>query len=242
MDSLMIRSMRVSWLSLLMGFYGSSFLEAAEPPNGLAAIAVVAEGNCVACHEAPDVWRPLLPLKPASDLSGVGSRLSSTSLRRYLGPGGVDQAGVHDPVVLGGGLLDDETRDALVAYLSSLREEAPEMVEGDAGRGRALYHSIGCVACHEPEAGIGGAGPSDGSNRKPLMTPSVPIMLAKEYAGGMLAQFLRNPLAYRPAGRMPSFHLSPSEAADLAFFLQGESKIPASCRISSFTRNPWQRS
>src|SRR5262249_36145879 len=52
--------------------------------------------------------------------------------------------------------------------------------------------------------------------------PSIPIVLATDYSPQALAHFLLDPLRYRPAGRMPSLHLGPQEAADLAQYLQRE--------------------
>jgi mono/diheme cytochrome c family protein len=48
---------------------------------------------------------------------------------------------------------------------------------------------------------------------------SVPLALADTYDFAALVDFLRHPLRSRPAGRMPSHHLSEQEAADISAYL-----------------------
>ena len=142
---------------------------------------LLAELSCTACHAAPDVWRERLAPKQGPNLAGVGSRLGVDALRRFL----------RDPR----GTTNDPRIAALADYLASLREAIPPMPAGDAERGKALYHSIGCVACHDPAA---------------------PIALAKDSVPAALAHFLFDPLRHRP-----SMRLSEQEAADLAQHLGG---------------------
>ena len=60
---------------------------------------------------------------------------------------------------------------------------------------------------------------------------SVPMALADAYDVNALASFLRDPLAYRPAGRMPALRLSEQEAADVAAYLHiGRKPEPATER------------
>ena len=112
---------------------------------------------------------------------------------------------------------------------------------GDVAAGHQLYHQIGCVACHEPDSDDRHSG-TNTSNQEPLPwqdldadevralgltaamreTRSIPFSnLRDKYTLRGLTQFLLDPHAVRPGGRMPDFGLLASEAADLAAFLVG---------------------
>lgn len=76
-------------------------------------------------------------------------------------------------------------------------------------RGRKLFHSVGCVACHAPDSAEG----------EPAI-PSVPLPdLNAKTSVAALAEFLLDPRAARPGGRMPPLHLAPEEAEDIAVYL-----------------------
>ncbi len=127
------------------------------------------------------------------------------------------------PSCFGSGEDDARSISKIATYLASLKQGMKtEFPPGDPARGRELYHSVGCVACHAPE----------GSAGEPSVR-SVPLALGKFYALGALSAFLQNPLETRPHGRMPAFGLNPAEAADLAAYIQqtaprgGNSQAPA---------------
>lgn len=182
---------------------------------------LLAELNCVACHEAPAGWKASLSAKPGPDLSGVGSRLDADTIWLMVRSPQHRKKGTQMPGLFVGENGDTEKVEALTEYLASLIKPMPPMPVGDAKRGRALYHTVGCVACHEPAAE---------SDYRPTRVPkdvelekpgngSVPIALADAYELGALAHFLFDPFSVRPAGRMPSMRLSQQEAADIAAYL-----------------------
>jgi mono/diheme cytochrome c family protein len=108
----------------------------------------------------------------------------------------------------------EDGANALAHYLASLGKPAAQVLPiADAvERGRKLYHSVGCVACHSPEKSLPG---------------SVPLgPLTEKYTLASLTAFLQDPLAARPAGRMPDSHLEQSEAEDIASYLLREQKAP----------------
>jgi mono/diheme cytochrome c family protein len=99
--------------------------------------------------------------------------------------------------------------EAIAHFLASRSSgTSAESAKGDAAAGKDLFHSIGCVACHSPAD-------------KPL-PGSVPLTLGRQYRKGALAAFLLDPVAVRPAGRMPDMRLSTTEAANLEAYLNAQ--------------------
>lgn len=180
---------------------------------------LIAELNCAACHAMPDAWKERLPSKPGPDLSGVGSRLNEDSLWRMIRSPQSRKAGTQMPGLFAGEDGDVEAVEAITMYLASLKKAQAPLPEGDAERGKESYHTVGCVACHEPAADYRPARVApDAVLEKPGLS-SVPIALADDYDFQTLAHFLLDPLSCRPSGRMPSMRLSDQEASDIAAYL-----------------------
>jgi len=127
------------------------------------------------------------------------------------------------------GLTDSErarVAEALTHHLLSkapvtFRQTLPDTAA--VARGDALYHRLGCVTCHAPAIAVGNE------------VPSVPLpQLSDKWSFDGLRQFLRDPLATRPSGRMPSLTLSEGEAADLAHYLLRETKVPAVLAVNHY--------
>lgn len=192
---------------------------------------LLAELNCTTCHAAPAAWKERLAPKEGPVLSSVGSRLDADQLWLFIRSPQFLKKGTQMPGLFAGEEGDAEKVEALVEYLSSLKQDKPQMPAGDGAHGKELYHKIGCVACHEP-----------GTDFRPEKVPaamevekpgnaSVPIAFADVYDVNSLAYFLKDPLAHRPSGRMPDLHLTDQEAADIAAYLHvGREKTPASER------------
>lgn len=174
---------------------------------------LVSELGCTSCHVSD---QKALVAKPGPDLSEVGARVNGTHLRRFLAsPSGV-KPGTTMPDVLAHlpEAQREEAANALAHYLATLGQpKASELPQPDAvERGRTLYHSVGCVACHAPEKRLSG---------------SVPLgPLAEKYTVASLAAFLERPLDIRPGGRMPDGQLKRTEATDLANYLLREQRTP----------------
>ena len=185
-----------------------------ERTNSFAGRVLITELSCTACHGA---GASLVPRR-GPDLSQVGARVRPEHLHRFIADPAGTKPGTTMPALLEH--LPAPDRDqaarALAAYLSSIATNPPviEPVLVEAvSRGRKLYHSVGCVACHSPEKELAG---------------SVPLgPLAEKYSHASLTSFLRDPLAVRPAGRMPDLKLDPHEAADIAAYLLREQNAPA---------------
>ena len=199
---------------------------------------LLSELKCSACHE---VQTPisLITQKQAPNLSKVGSRVTPQYLRAYLASPHTVKPGTPMPDTMSSLSAKEKTDavDCLTHYLTSLggpldqRESGASM--GEIVRGRELYHTIGCVACHQPFDGppkhkIDPATAARRENELEAGTiqetdtkhPHVPLPpLAMKTTVDALAEFLHNPLATRPSGRMPSLSLKPAESRGLAAYL-----------------------
>jgi mono/diheme cytochrome c family protein len=130
-------------------------------------------------------------------------------------------------------------RYAVARYLASLGGPARESQLREVGevrafqeRGRRRFTSVGCIACHNSEAKKDGAGEGE-----PEQVPGLPFVLVppRQFPLGALgskgpvnrlADYLVNPLAVDPSGRMPHMLLQQHEALELAYFL-GQTRDPS---------------
>lgn len=179
------------------------------------------ELDCAACHTHPRLSGA--DSKAAPDLSDVGRRVAPEYLRRYIADPALVHPGTTMPQVLTGRSPEERVAiaDAITHFLVS-RSSAPfrrdTINERESERGRRLFHSVGCVACHTPRepafAPTAGEPPSDPGGD----LAHVPDMYSLE----SLSQFLHEPLVIRPSGRMPDMGLDRSEATAIASYLLGE--------------------
>lgn len=202
--------------------YGSPKVPGAEragTPEILAGRVLLSELNCTACHKAEGPVEAGLASKGAPDLSKMGGRLRVDALTKHLAEPSGAKGNSTMPDLLGG-LQQAERQqaaEALAHYVASQAAgDAVRSGRGSVGKGKELYHKIGCVACHGAYPAAEGAAASAGS---------LPLSGLNEKYGltGLpgLAAFLKDPLASRPGGRMPNMKLSSGEATDLAIFLLG---------------------
>lgn len=189
---------------------------------------LLGELNCTACHAASAKQAEWITPKAAPKLADLGSRISPQWIVRYLGAPHQTAQGVTMPDLLGA--LPEADRAAAAESLThfllsqSPPKARPELPDRAAvRRGEALYHKIGCVACHAPQDGK--SSPEDVA---PLAN------LASKWRFDGLRRFLRDPLSVRPSGRMPAMNLSDAEAADLAHFLLRETQVPATLEVAHF--------
>lgn len=195
------------------------FFSASDGDAMRGGVLLLSELNCVACHEA-DRQLNIQP-KQAPRLDEIGQRVRPDFLREFLSHPAQTDAGTTMPHVLHSSRPEEQRNqvEALVHFLAStspLFESAP--VTAGVIRGEKLFHTIGCIACHD----------SQRPNVAALPT-SIPLTnLSRKYAIPGLAAFLRDPLHVRPSGRMPQFNLSPEEARDVACYLLRDLKIPTS--------------
>lgn len=220
---------------------------AAEVPDGVVTgwesnqgLLLLGELNCTACHPAVGA-APYLTHRQPPTLKEVGSRVTPQYLRAFLSSPHEVKPGSPMPDVLHG-LRDQERSDTieeLTHYLASLGGPIDQRSSGASRvaiqRGQELYHTVGCVACHEPLA----PPPKQKNDLPPGLEidelielnlpgtatprPSVPLgRLEQKTTVDQLAKFLLNPLHVRPSGRMPNLKLTPGEARYIAAYLLRE--------------------
>ena len=200
---------------------------------------LVSELRCAACHSG--VQRGLVPEKVAPDLGAVGARASPEYLRRFLASPLVAHPGTTMPDVLASRSEAERERiaEALTHFLIAQSKavfstEVSEPI--DRQQGQALFHSVGCVACHGPRDATAGAPQKLKRNdeedddedkalaaRKAIKPNAVPLgHVAAKYSARSLSEFLFQPLKARSSGRMPDMKLTPAESLAIAGYLIGE--------------------
>ena len=182
---------------------------------------LLSELGCAACHQAKSSF------KQGPLLDQVGTRVQEQYLRDYLAGPHEQKPGTTMPDLLASYEDEEKKRiaNALADFLLEGQEEklVLEPIDAEAvTRGEALYHSVGCVACHDPEkASFNGSSPL--------------VSLAEKYSVGSLTAFLEEPLKVRSSGRMPDMRLSHWESLDLSHYLLREQ---AALAKKGDTKNP----
>ncbi|MCC7014123.1 MAG: hypothetical protein IT454_16315 [Planctomycetes bacterium] len=182
--------------------------------------------RCAACHGDDS---GAVPLEPAPSLESVGARKTPAGLRRWLEDPRQAKPGTAMPHLLAHLTPDQRERtvDELVHYLAAqggpLTPVELAVQPAEIERGRQLFHSVGCVACHAPQESADDIErPLWSFERDEMLVPQVAADLgnpAFETTLDALAAFLEDPLSARPSGRMPSLSLEHGEAQAIATYL-----------------------
>ena len=228
---------------------------------------LVGELGCTACHASE---LPTLAAKGGPALAGIGTRVDRAWLRRFLAEPAAAAPGTTMPHALAAIPETDRTEvaAALAAYLATRLEPTPlprptgtnpmphEFWNlGIADRGDALYHRVGCVACHAPIGGEPTAAAHTAAGANPLLDEedlleaglplperpfaSVPLEhVPAKYTRQGLTEFLMVPYHARPAGRMPDLKLLAAEAADIAAYLLGALPAPEAAAAAGADHPP----
>jgi cbb3-type cytochrome oxidase cytochrome c subunit len=200
------------------------------------------ENNCVKCHRADDnKVAKGLATRAGPDLSNVGRRAHAGWIERWLESPRKVWSGASMPAMFSADDAGRVERYAVAHYLASLggpvpappKQPSAKELQASVTRGQRLFGSVGCVACHDPEAPA--AKLSEGVTLYGLLSPggaraNYPLAgLGSKTTAERLAEYLQNPLAVAPAGRMPHMLLQGNEALDLARFLcqSRDDAIPA---------------
>lgn len=186
--------------------------------------------QCGACHGGDAVTAATTfgpPPQEAPDLMWSAGRLDPEYIEQLLHSPHKTKPGARMPDVLGS--LSKRERVAaanqLTHFVASLRPEkfnrpSPFVFEGE---GKTLFHTVGCAACHSPRNDEG---------LETLADSSVPLGdVTRKYNLNSLREFLEDPHAARPGGRMPNLKLTHFEAKDIAGYLLS---VPAPAFVSQF--------
>lgn len=193
------------------------------------------ELRCAACHLQSEAGAE--SKNSAPDLAGVGARIAPDYLQRFIASPSAIHPGTTMPDMLVS--RSPEEREAianalthfLVAQSDDGFQEEPVSVERMA-QGNSLFHSVGCVACHEPKVTLRQAVEEDGDEdiQKRDSTRAEPTRgislehLPAKYSKDSLSAFLYRPLTVRASGRMPDMKLTPAESEAIASYLIGENR------------------
>jgi mono/diheme cytochrome c family protein len=174
------------------------------------------ELGCVNCHGGETG----LPARRGPTLLGVTHRAQADWVRSFIADPAAARPGTAMPHMLPAN--DPGAAEAILAYLGSVKPKVelkaggPRHVNGD--RGRELFHSFGCAACHEPDQNFeppeGKPKPADFTHRS-VAFPK----LGEKHVLSSLADFIRHPERSRTDGRMPRFEMDDQDSVDLAGYL-----------------------
>ena len=112
---------------------------------------LISELRCAACHNRKDASQA--QERQAPDLSDVGSRVSPDFLRRFIASPSNSHSGTTMPDMLAAETADERNKiaEAITLFLiaqSPGKFQREAIREQEATAGKALFHSVGCVACH----------------------------------------------------------------------------------------------
>ncbi len=177
---------------------------------------LIGELGCAKCHSSDAKTVLGVDPKQAPILTEIGSRVRPEWFTKFLTDPQAAKPGTTMPHVFAG-WSDAERAPAVTAiahFLASTGSPVEQGGEREAfQRGQELYHQVGCTVCHAPR---------DDSAVVPHAT-SIPLgKIEKKYTIASLTEFLKNPHAARPSGRMPSMPLRDEQFNDIANYLVGD--------------------
>ncbi len=194
---------------------------------------LIGELNCLSCHNADEAVKSRVLSKRAPVLDHVGLRIRPEFVREYLADPNKTKPGTTMPNLFADVSPSErgEQIEALTHFLAStdmLAEGGP--VTPAIRRGEKLFHTVGCVACHNSR--------KEGAA---VLATSVPLPnMESKYSLPGLTEFLKNPLAIRPSGRMPHMNLDDTQAREIASYLLRELKVDAKLNYSYYEGN-WDK-
>jgi mono/diheme cytochrome c family protein len=196
---------------------------------------LIEELNCAACHSGDASLAARS--KKAPRLSEVGSRVNPNYLESFIRDPRATKPGTMMPDLLAQFVEAERTQVAasLTQFLVSLKKndftlQAPDAVAAE--HGKRLFHSRGCAACHSPRDEIGA---------ELFPKTSVPLgVLETKYCVKSLVDFLRQPHASRPSGRMPDLRLQGQDLDRIAHYLLKGTRIPGNLAYTLYRGPVWE--
>lgn len=210
-------------------------LESSQLEPELKGSVLIGELNCVACHAGDAALAARS--KKAPRLADVGSRVNPEYLKSFLlDPHGTKPGTTMPDVMAGMSTLErGAAAVSLTHFLLSLKPddfspEPPDPVAAELGE--QLFHSRGCATCHSPR---------DSRGVELLPETSSPLgALEKKYSLKGLVDFLRQPHASRPSGRMPDLRLQGQETERIAQYLLRDTRVPGHLAYTLYRGQVWE--
>lgn len=194
---------------------------------------LLSELNCVSCHSQSSDAKTRLTPKRAPVLDDIGSRVKVDWLRAYLLNPHEVKPGTTMPNVIAALPADLRVSiaEAIIHFLAStgrVSDGRPDSAA--AGKGAALLQKVGCLACHDSL-----------DDKSPRLATSAPLPdLGQKYTAQSLMAFLKDPLKFRPSGRMPSLGLSDEDSRHLAHHFVRGGEATLNTKFALFHGN-WQK-
>lgn len=177
------------------------------------------EHRCAKCHlpAAASTLPPELGMD-APSFDGIGARRNVDWMARWILDPKSQRAGAHMPRLLTGPNAVEEA-EFIAGFLSKLKtggevsfaeavapaSAPPDGAAESQGEQPSLFETLHCAACH------------DALEAKEADAQKVSLkQVARKFAPGKLAEFLRKPEAHYRWIRMPDFKLSAAEARELS--------------------------
>jgi mono/diheme cytochrome c family protein/cytochrome c553 len=189
---------------------------------------LLGEFGCVSCHMAEDAAAASISTRKGPLLGEIARRASPDWLVKWIANPEKIKPHTRMPDVIGDGLNEPNVAVNLTHFILSASGGEPGPAESLATeaeglkRGREMYHTLGCVACHgayeSPRAVFG-------ESSQPEAVPSMDGVysphgkLGGKWRPEALREFLIDPLRTHPDGRMPNMKLSEEEADLLTRYL-----------------------
>ncbi len=171
------------------------------------------ERGCTGCHDVEGI--PNVKIGPPLTL--VGEKVSYKWLKKWLkGPHETNEKARMPDF-----MFSDEEIENIADFLVSLSRGKrdlvvaanPDVDEAVYQRGRSIYNQSRCVICH-PREGKGGA--------VKYVYAADHANIANKVSKEWLARWMKNPKAYFPGTKMPSFRFTDKEIEDLIAFMSVE--------------------
>ena len=201
----------------------------------LKGVVLIEELNCAACHATEAAFAG--HSKKAPRLSTIGSRVNPSYLETFIRDPHGTKPGTTMPDVLTQLSAEDKGQAAksLTHFLLSMRKSdfSPQPPDAVAAQhGDRLFHARGCAACHSPR---------DAKGTELLPKTSAPLgALDQKYSFRSLTEFLRQPHATRPSGRMPEMRLSGQDVDRIAHYLLRDTRVPGHLAYTLYRGQVWE--
>jgi len=223
---------------VVAGFERYGRFAAADADRIEAGLLLLGELGCTNCHAVAGPAAAHVQSKTGPVLDAVGRRIRPEWLEAYLADPRAVHPGTTMPDLLAGLPADRRGRTArgLAHFLAATGPfDAGSMPEADKARpdvGDTVYERSGCAACH----GSRRAGHEPLADQRPLGD------LTLKWSPAALDEFLRDPVAVRPSGRMPGLPLTDADRRHLVAALTGPGSAAAGryADVMAFEGRAWR--